>query len=178
MDPRRPPDGISPVIATMLLVGLTVVLSALVYLLLLTGPPAGIDPSRFQYIRITEIRITGKHVKDTSPPACDDSCIFLVHEGNAPLENDRISAVILGNRGMVKTNITTLNAGHFDKTKHTGVEHLTGPGSKGPIGSTWDPGEEIYIDLNEHSVQPGDLVTVRIIDTDSNLVISEDTARA
>ncbi|MDD1664280.1 MAG: hypothetical protein LUQ32_02900 [Methanomicrobiales archaeon] len=177
MAARRHSRAISPVIATMILVGMTVVLSALVYLML-ANPLAGIKPSRFQYIHITEIRITGKHVKDTSPPACDDSCIFLIHEGNAPLENDRVSAVILGNGEMVKANITTLNAGLFPKTKHNGVEHVSGPGSEGSKGSSWDPGEEVYIDLNEHSILAGELVTVRIIDKDSQLVISEDTARA
>ncbi|MDD1666413.1 MAG: hypothetical protein LUQ23_02630 [Methanomicrobiales archaeon] len=178
MDPRRLSPGISPVMGTMLLVGMTVVLSSLVYLLVLAAPQAGIDPSRFQYIRITEIRIMEKHVKDTSPPACDDSCIFLIHDGNAPLGNDRITAVVLGNNRIEKANITTMNADLFIKTKHDGVEHLSGPGSKGSIGSSWNPGEEIYIDLNEHSIQAGDLVTVRIVDKDSNLVISEDTARA
>jgi hypothetical protein len=162
----------------MLLVGMTVVLSALVYLLVLAAPPSGIDPSRFQYIHIMEIRITGKHEEDTLPPACDDSCILLIHEGNGPLQNDGISAVVLGNNKVVKANITTLNGGLFPKTKHFGAEHVSGPGSKGPVGSTWDPGEEIYLDLNEHSLGPGDLVTVRIIDTESDLVISEDTARA
>ncbi len=53
---RRMSRAISPVIATMLLVGLTVVLSALVYLLVSTAPQAGIDPSRFQFIRIVAIR--------------------------------------------------------------------------------------------------------------------------
>lgn len=178
MDPPHHSRAISPVIATMLLVGMTVVLSSLVYLLVSNVPQAGIDPSRFQFIRITEIRITGKHVKDTSPPACDDSCIFLIHDGNGPLGNDRISAVVLVNSRIEKANITTLNADLFIKTKHDGVEHLSGPGSGGPIGSSWDPGEEIYIDLNEHSIQPGDLVTVRIIDKTADLVISEDTARA
>ena len=178
MDPRRQPHGISPVIGAMLLVGMTVVLSALVYLLVLSGPSPWMSPPRLQYIHITEIRITGTHLKDTTPPACDDSCIFLIHEGNAPLENDRISAVILGNGKIEKANITTLNAGLFAKTKHNGAEHLSGPGSEGPRGSTWDPGEEIYVDLNEKSIRAGDLVTVRIIDRDSWLVISEDTARA
>jgi flagellin-like protein len=176
MDPRRKPLGISPVIATMLLVGMTFVLSALVYALVLAGPPSGIDPSRFQYIRITEIRVTGKHAMPTI--ACDDSCILLLHDGTAPLENDRISAVILGRKGMVKANITTLNSWHFSQTKHTGAEQVSGPGADGSIGSRWNPGEEIYINLNEHSLQAGELVTVRIIDRESNLIISEDTALA
>ncbi len=175
MNPRRLSSGISPVIATMLLVGLTAVLSVLVYLLVSAAPLSGIDPSRFQYIRITGIRITGKHAEDTSPPACDDSCIFLIHDGNAPLVNDGISALVLRNNVKLPANITTLNSALFLKTKHDGAEHVSGAGSK---GSTWDPGEEIYIDLNEHSIQAGDLVTVQIIDKATQLVISEDTARA
>ena len=170
MDPRRPPPGISPVIATMLLVGLTIVLSALVYLLVSAAPQAGIEPSRLQYIHITAIR----HAGDPFTLSCDDSCILLLHEGNAPLENDGLSALVLRNDERLRANITTMNGKSFLSTKHDGVEHLSGPGSK---GSTWDPGEEIWIDLNDGSVKAGDLVTVRIIDRATNLVISEDTAR-
>jgi len=177
MTPRRVSRAISPVIATMLLVGLTVVLSALVYLLVSTAPQAGIDPSRFQYIRILSIR----HAGDTFTTTCDDSCITLVHEGNAPLANDDLSVVVLRNNLVLKTNITTLNAGRFYTTKHDGVEYLTGPGSLGAKGATLDPGEEIYLDLTESKVgltKAGDLVTVRIIDKTSGIVISEDSARA
>jgi hypothetical protein len=149
-----------------------------VYLMVASAPPPEIDPSKFQYIRIVEVRITGKHDDQVVPRGCDDSCIFLVHEGNGRLKNDRVAAVVLGNDRMVKANITTLNAGQFPKTRHFGAEHVSGPGSEGPAGSTWDPGEEIYLDLNEKTLHTGDLVTVRIIDRDSNIIISEDTTRA
>lgn len=171
MVPRRSSRAISPVIATMLLVGMTVVLSALVYLLVLTGPQPGIDPSRFQYIHILAIR----HAGDTFSPTCDDSCILLIHDGNGPLENDGISALVLKNGQPMKVNITTLNGDKAVKTVHTGFRRLGGPGSR---GSRWDPGEEIYVDLNDNSVKAGDFVTVRIIDKATGLVISEDTARA
>jgi hypothetical protein len=174
MDPRRRSPAISPVIATMLLVGMTVVLSALVYLLVLAAPPAGIHPSRLQYIHILAVR----HEGDPFTPNCDDSCVLLIHEGTSPLENDALSAVILKNGQPMKANITTMNANHFYSTVHTGVDHLWGPGSDGPRGSRWNPGEEIYIDLNDHSVKAGDIVTVRIIDGTTDLVLSEDTARA
>jgi flagellin-like protein len=178
MELRRHPPAISPVIGAILLIGMTVVLSTLVYLMVAAAPQPGIDPSKFQYIRIMEVRILGYHTEDTSPPGCDDSCILLIHDGTGPLRNDRISAVVLGNDRTLKANITTLNAGQFPKTKHYGAEHVSGPGSTGSMTSTWDPGEEIYLDLNEKSIHTGDLVTVRIIDKDTNLVISEDTARA
>jgi hypothetical protein len=158
----------------MLLVGMTVVLSAIVYLLVLATPQAGLDPSRLQYIHILAIR----HEGDPFSPNCDDSCILLIHEGNAPLENDGLSATILKNGQPMKVNITTMNAYLFYSTKHTGVDHLWGPGSEGSKGSRWDPGEEIYLDLNDHSVKAGDFVTVRIVDRASDLLLSEDTARA
>jgi flagellin-like protein len=171
MDPRRPSPGISPVIATMLLVGMTVVLSALVYLLLANAPQAGIDPSRLQYIHITKIL----HDGDPFTTTCDDSCVLLLHEGNAPLENDALSALILKNGQPMKVNITTLNGDKAVKTIHTGFRRLGGPGSR---GVNWDPGEELWIDLNDGSIQGGDFITVRIIDKVSGLVISADTIRA
>jgi hypothetical protein len=171
MDPRRYSRAISPVIAVMLLVGLTVVLSALTYLLISTAPLGGIDPSRIQYIRILGIR----HAGDTFSPSCDDSCILLLNEGTGPLENDSLSALVLKNNERLNANITTLNGKRFVPTIHTGVESLGGPGSR---GSSWDPGEEIWIDLKDESVKAGDLVTVRIIDKTTEFVISEDSAHA
>ena len=173
MDSRRHLPAISPVIGAMLLVGITAVLSALVYLLVIAGPSVGLTQPRLQYMRIVTVRQAGDPFTD----GCDDSCVILLHEGNAPLRNDDLSAVVLRNNEKLKANITTMNAYLFYWTKHDGVAHISGPGAAGSKGSTWDPGEEIWIDLNDKSLKAGDLVTVRIIDKTSNLVISEDTAR-
>ncbi len=180
MDPRRQPQGISPVIGAMLLVGMTVVLSGLVYLMVLAAPVPGMDFPGSQYIHITEIR----HAGDAVVTDCEDRCIRLIHLGTRSLENNALSAVILKNgetimvstsHGITPVNITTLNGNRFPKTKHDGVQTLSG---KGAQGATWEPGEEIWILLRKNLVTEGDLVTVRIIHKPSNLVISEDTARA
>ncbi len=180
MDPRRQPQGISPVIGAMLLVGMTVVLSASVYLLVLAGPVPGMDFPGSQYIHITGIR----HAGDPEIPDCEDRCIKLIHLGTRALENNALEAIILRNgatmmvstsHGVTPVNITTMNGKLFLKTKHDGVQTLSGAGSK---GATWEPGEEIWILLRKNLVGDGDLITVRIIHRPSNLVISEDTARA
>jgi hypothetical protein len=163
----------------MLLVGITVVLSALVYLLVMAGPIPGMDFPGPQYIHIVEIR----HAGDPVETDCEDSCIKLIHLGNRALENNALAADILKggvtimvstDHGVTPVNITTMNGQKFPATKHDGVKTLSGSGAR---GATWEPGEETWILLRKNLIREGDLITVRIIHKPTNLVISEDTAR-
>jgi len=133
-----------------------------------------------QYIHIIEIR----HAGDPDETDCEDRCIKLLHRGTRALENNALAAIILKNRvtmmvstdgGATPINITTMNGLKFPKTKHDGVQTLSGTGTK---GATWEPGEEIWILLRKNLIKEGDLITVRIIHKPTNIVISEDTARA
>jgi hypothetical protein len=171
MDSRRQPQGISPVIGAMLLAGMTVVLSAIVYVLV-AGLPimAQVDPAGFQYISITTLRLGSGEPY----PLCDN-CIILLHRGNRALKNDDLSAIVLSNGATLAANISTLNGQKYSSTAHAGLHRLGGPGSR---EKTWDPGEEIWLDLKAGLIREGDLVTVRIIHKPSHLVISEDTAQA
>jgi flagellin-like protein len=171
MDPRRHSRAISPVIATLLLVGMTVVLSGLVYLLL-AGFPSGVqyDPiEQPQRIRIAEMYRNGI----ASPyPNCRNSCVVLRHDGTKPLANDDLAPVFFRNEIQVPVNIPTMNGDQFIKLHPKGVRILEGVGCQGRF---WDPGEEIRIDFNKGTFQQGDRVRVEIGSRSGDIILPSDT---
>lgn len=173
MDPRRHSRAISPVIATMLLVGMTVVLSALVYLMV-AGLPGSIQLNalkELQYIEITAVYHQddeGQHLMNY------DSRVLLTHKGTRELENDDLRALIFRNGIQLNCNIVTMNGVKVQSTVHTGFSRLSGPGSQ---GKTWAPGETLTIDLNNGTLHPGDELRIDIFSRSANTVISSDTFR-
>lgn len=170
---RRVTRSISPVIATMLLVGLAVVLSALVYLMV-AGLPASMQLDTMkdlQYIEITAVY----HQDDNPPHAMNyDSRVLLTHKGTRELENDDLRALIFRNGIQLNCNIVTMNGVKVQSTVHTGFSTLSGPGSQ---GKTWAPGETLTIDLNNGTLHPGDELRIDIFSKSKNTVISSDTYR-
>jgi len=171
MDPRRHSRAISPVIATMLLVGMTVVLSALVYLMA-AGLPASLQldtMEQMQYIEITAVY----HQDDEYTHALNyDSRVLLTHKGTRELENDDLRALIYRNGMQLSCRIDTMNGVKVQSTIHTGLSRLYGPGSQ---GKTWAPGETLTIDLNNGTLHPGDELRVDIFSKSADTVISSDT---
>ncbi len=171
MNPHRLSRAISPVIATMLLVGMTVVLSALVYLML-AGFPSGLQSSAIeepQHIRIREVYREGT----VSPyPNCWRSCVVLRHDGTKPLANDDLAPIFFRNEARVPVNIPTMNGYQFIKLHPQGVRILEGEGCQ---GTSWDPGEEIRIEFNKGTFQQGDRVRVEISSRSGDIIIPSDT---
>ena len=171
MDPRRYSRAISPVIAVMLLVGLTVVLSALVYLMA-AGLPASLQldtMEQMQYIEITAVY----HQDDEYAHALNyDSRVLLTHKGTRNLENDDLRAFVYRDGTQLNCRIDTFNGVKVQSTVHTGLSRLYGPGSQ---GKTWAPGETLTIDLNNGTLHPGDELRVDIFSKSADTVISSDT---
>jgi flagellin-like protein len=171
MPPRRASPAISPVIATVLLVGMTVVLSALVYLLV-AGFPSGLQytpPGEPQRIAISEVYRDGV----ASPyPNCRRSCVVMRHDGTSPLPNDGLTPVFFRNEIQVPVNIPTMNGDRFIKLHPTGVRLLEGEGCR---GRSWDPGEEIRIEFSKGTFQQGDLVRVEIGSRSGDVILPSGT---
>ena len=171
MDPRRLSRAISPVIGAMLLVGMTVVLSALVYLMA-AGLPASLQidsVEQMQYIEITAVY----HQDDEYTHALNyDSRVLLTHKGTRELENDDLRALVFRDGTQLNCRIDTLNGLKVQSTPHTGLSRLYGPGSQ---GKTWVPGETLTIDLNNGTLHPGDELRIDIFSKSANHVISSDT---
>ena len=153
---RRVSRAISPVIATMLLVGLTVILSALVYLIV-AGLPASIQSDLvggMQYIEITAVY----DQDDEYAHALNyDSRVLLTHKGTRELGNDDLRAVVSGTGCSLDCRIDTMNGVKIQSTVHTGLSRLYGPGSQ---GKTWAPGETLTIDLSNGTLHPGDKLRI------------------
>ena len=173
MVPRRPTRAISPVIATMLLVGMTVVLSALVYMMV-AGLPAAIPfdaANELQYIEITAVY----HQDDDLPHAMNyDSRVLLTHKGTRELMNNDLRALVFRNGAQMSCRIDTMNGVKIQGTPHTGLQKISGPGCQ---GQTWAPGETLTLDLNNGTLHPGDELRIDIFSRSRNMVISSDSFR-
>ena len=171
MDPRRLSPAISPVIATMLLVGLAVVLSALVYLMV-SGLPASLQLDALKDLQFIEITAVYSVDDEYTHAMNYDSRVLLTHKGTRELDNDDLRALVFRNGVQLNCRIDTLNGVKIQSTSHTGLSRLYGPGSQ---GKTWAPGETLTIDLNNGTLHPGDELRIDIFSKSAGTVISSDT---
>ena len=157
----------------MLLVGMTVVLAALVYLMV-AGLPAAIPADAIDDMQFLEITAV-YHLDDDPPHAMNyDSRVLLPHKGTRELQNDDLRALVFRNGAQLNCRIDTMNGVAFQSTSHTGLSRLSGPGSQ---GKTWAPGETLTLDLNNGTLHPGDELRVDIFSKSGNRIISSDTYR-
>ncbi len=162
--PLDRPQGISPVIATILLVALTLILALLVlFLFRLPSFELG-EPPAILVIQSID------HHSDLAPYRFNyDSRVILVHTGTRAFENRWVKAVFYRNHIPLSAAISTLDGHEFISTRHYGVQWMGGAGCS---GGTWTPGESATIDFTDGTFVPGDLVQVDIIDTTTNRTIS------
>jgi hypothetical protein len=164
---HRFPDrstGVTPVVATILLVVLTLLLALLVLgLFFLPGWNIGEPPAIF-------VITTIDHRSDLAPYTFNyDSRVVLVNSGSRSYENGLLQAIFYRNQAPLGAVISTLNGHDFISSRHYGVQWMGGSGCS---GSTWTPGESTVIDFSDGTFRPGDIVQVDIIDTTSNRTIS------
>jgi flagellin-like protein len=160
-DPSR---GISPVIATILLVALTILLAMLVLLLFFLPSWDLSEPPPIFIIRNID------HRSDREPHLLNyDSRVVIVHNGTETYQNGPLQAVFYRNRALLNAVIPTLNGYQFISTRHYGVQWIGGSGCS---GNTWTPGESTIIDFTDGTFHPGDLVQMDIIDSVSNKTLS------
>lgn len=166
-------SGVSATIATVLMIGIMVVLAAAVFSLLVQFTT--LDPGaaeRIQYLPILSV----DHVSDQPPYSLNyDSRITLVHRGTRELPNRELRAVILKNGIPVGSGVPTFNGHDFIPVHPPGIQWIGGAGTQ---GEGWGPGEEVQLDLSDGTFRPGDLVTVRIIHGPTGTTVSEDSLRA
>ncbi|MBN1194368.1 MAG: hypothetical protein JXA08_03320 [Methanomicrobiaceae archaeon] len=156
----------SQVTATILLVGLTIVLALLVLLFfklpaLSWGSPA--PPAVFVVCFIG-------HYDETHPTHLNyDSRIVLEHRGTTDVENSMLSAEIYANDALLPCRIETMNGHDFISTPHYGVQRMWGSGCSSLV---WRPGEKTGVDLADGSIHPGDTIRVDILQNPTGVVIS------
>jgi flagellin-like protein len=156
--------GISPVVATILLVALTLILALMVLLLFsLPSWDVGDPPAIF-------VITTIDHHSDLAPYRFNyDSRVTIVNTGAKSYENRLLKALFYRNQVQMNAVITTLDGHDFISSRHFGVQWMGGSGCS---GGTWTPGESTVIDFTDGTFRPGDLVQLDIVDTISNRTIS------
>ncbi|MCK9318581.1 type IV pilin, partial [Methanoculleus sp.] len=157
--------------ATLLMVVITIILAALVLLMVLAMIPSWswAEPS------LPPIIITGvSHASGETGKVTYASRIFLLNNDSTVYENDRLKAVFYRD-GQRTSSVQTLNGHLLISSRHDGVKYIEGEGCRSLY---WNPGEEMVVDLTDKTLVPGVMVTVEIVDKQTEKVISKHSARA
>ena len=158
-------------VATILMVALTVLLALLV-LLFFSPPNLSWGPFAPSFLQIQAIH----HHSDRNPALLNlDSRVVLIHSGTESLYNDALMAVFFRDQEPLPAVLSTLNGYRFIGTRHYGVQWIGGSGCS---GETWEPGEKLVIDFTDGTFRPGNVVTVEIRERGSELLISRHTITA
>jgi hypothetical protein len=163
----------SPVIGGILIFGILFMLVLLVLLMCLgIQMPHGDSsvPRIFKIALITYIPDAGgTHVR---------GYVTVTNTQSEDYRNRYLKVITYVNGRKADCNIPTLNNDLFCSLNHDGVWHLYGTGTGGPWDhqtSVWPGHSDISIEYKKGIMRPGDSVTLEVIDTLTNQVISRDT---
>lgn len=160
-------DGVSPVIATLLIIAVIVILCAIIaaFCMALFCPSSGI--ALFSPPEILAIESVDHYDKDGK--LTSESKVTLRNIGTKKLWNSNYSAKVYINDEEQFIIIKTLRADEFIPTQHFGIQLLYGIG---PTGYEWEPGNIGIFDLKDGKVHPGDVLQIDIIRKEDGKVIS------
>ena len=153
------------------MVAITVILAIILLLMLLAMIPSwswaepGLPP-----IVITEIA----HTSGATGKLTYAGRVYLLNNGSTIYENDRLQAIFYRD-GWRFCTVQTLNGHLLIPSHHYGVRYIKGEGCRSPY---WNPGEVMEIDLADRNIVPGVMITVEIIDKQTNKMISKHTVKA
>lgn len=166
--------GSSVTLATILLVAITFALAAMVLLISVPFPrivPEEQVPAIFVIMDILHHNKNGQMV--------EDGRVVLKNTGPDDYNNLNLYVITYVNGKKIPAEIPCLNANEIKKTSfHHGIQYLEGYGTYGTKenhNTIWVSGSTLAINYNDHSIRPGDSVTIEIYDTGSNTIISRDT---
>lgn len=171
---RNNADATSPAHGVLLLVAITFTLAALVLLMLPSMDTFTREEDVPAIFKITEIR----HINDEGKMV-EDGWVVLKNTGSADYKNWNLFVLSYVNGKKIPAEIPTLNAYQVAHTvNHHGIEYLYGHGSSGTKekqNALWVSGASLAINYNNHSIRPGDVVTIEVYDSISGKIISRDT---
>ncbi|NMB79784.1 MAG: hypothetical protein GYA23_11905 [Methanomicrobiales archaeon] len=159
----------SPVVGTILLILLVVIL-ALVVLAMIWLLPAMYDPDYVPTIfEIQSIKHTNDHGMMTY-----ESYVVLKNIGNRAYDNRYLCVKTYRNKDPLPFLIPTLNAdGLINPGMHPpGIASIGGFGTKNFM---WNPGATLFIDYNDRTFHPKDVMTIEVYNRTTNRIISRDT---
>jgi hypothetical protein len=159
-------------IGIVLLIVISILLAALVLLMFQMPDMRWEDvPTVFEITRVRDVNDYGKMT--------EDSYVVLVNSGSVRYNNWNLYALTYINGVRIPAEIPTLNA--YEQTNdhnHHGVQNLFGPGASGSKrdhDGVWNPNGLLAINYNDHTIHPGDSITIEIYDKTTSQIISRDT---
>ena len=156
-------DGVSPVIATLLLIALTLILCAVLAAFCMTffcsssGLPLFSPPEILAIESVDHYNPEGEKTYE--------SIVTLKNIGKQSLKNTDYRAEIYINDIKQFIVIKTLSGHDFCSTHHFGIQLLYGPG---PTDYNWEPNQDGVFDLNDGTIHPCDLLQIDIIDNNTS----------
>ena len=160
-------SALSPTVAILLLLAITMILAALVALLIdLPVFDTGVlsTPSFLQILCVFHTDEQGR--------LNYDSRIILIHNGSDSLENRNLTADFFRNGSKLPIAVETMNGDLFISTRHYGIQTMGGLGCSGP---TWLPKEKISLDFSDGTFHPGDTIRIDIFSKTSGTLVSRHT---
>jgi hypothetical protein len=163
----------SPIIGSILVLGILFILVLLVLLMCLGFQMPAVDPpvpGIFKIVSLTFI-----------PDSSGTQVRGVVTVTNTQSENYRnrnLRVITYVNGRKANCNIPTLNNQLFCSLNHYGVWHLSGVGTHGNKdhpSSVWPSHSDIAIEYKKGILHPGDNITLEVMDTMTNRIISRDT---
>lgn len=166
MSVHRSDEAVSQVQGVLILVVITIILAVLL-LLMLHIPlwPAGSDTEPPEILAITQLN----HHCEKNGGLNYDSRMTITHTGSTVFKNDDLRAEIFVNDQDSGAFISSMNGHIFIPTYHIGVERMEGPGS---TGYYWYPGNQIFLDLTDGTVRPGDAVRLDVYHKEDGRILS------
>ncbi len=160
-------NGISPAIATLLIIALTLILCAILAACLMHYSYTSLVPSSSNPPEILAIESV-KHYNNNGQLTYASN-VTLRNIGTEPLWNSNYSAEVYIDDTKQFVIINTLKADEFIPTHHYGIKNLFG---SGPTGYEWEPGNSGILDLEDGTIQPGFTLRIDIIRKEDGEVIS------
>ncbi len=160
-------DGVSPVIATLLLIAVIIILCAVLAACLMNYycTSSGLSPSDPPEILAIE---SVKHYNNDGKLTFASN-VTLRNIGTEPLWNSDYRAEVYIDDTKQFVIINTLKADEFIPTQHFGIKSIFG---SGPTGYEWEPGNSGVFDLMDGMVQPGFTLRIDILRKEGGEVIS------
>jgi len=152
------------------MVFITILLIAIV-LAQLMQIPNFFDSSVPAIFNITTIRHENDHGAMTY-----DSRMVIKNTGHQSYPNRNLFAKVYRNGVLLHVRIATLNGHDYIAYAHTsGIQTMGGDGCSGDY---WSEKETTFIDFNDNTFRPGDIVQLEIFDNTTKQIISRHTYKA
>lgn len=171
---QSPGSAFSQPAANILMLIITIAAALLVLFFLLQYNVSWYDPRIPCLFEITKVRHTSE-----AGAMIEDGYVVLKNTDSRTYENWNLYVLTSVNGNQIAAEIPTLNADELARTvNHHGVQYLEGAGSSGSRrdhDAFWYPQASLAINYSDHTIHPGDRVTIEVYDKSTGWLLSRDS---